>query len=395
MSHSSERPLIDNQKLLILTVIGPTLLDFFFYQTIAARSLRIIIFSATLVLLFQHVLQKQKLNSLNERVSFNPILILYTSLFAIGWIRDIQGDAKLTPEFLIIFCFVVILNVSNIGIEEMMDLIFRAGLILLGASFFCILFSINLRNEYLSADGYFIPFNGIIGIPGRQFGVFAAPNELAQIASLVLAWSMLKSKSHVWKILSTFCLIESGSRAAMAIGFGGILVLIYAKKVIENRSEKTTSNIYIRILQSNALIFVLFTSLLFVASFLENTQSLYLNKRSLIWTIAFAELRENAFFGMGWRWYSVFIESKQLPNWGLNAHNIVLEILFATGILGTFFFIFLLLLSFFRLHFLTVRLIYVLFLAMGVTESTIQFLYPGFTTYFFLSLLFSKVKVSA
>lgn len=394
MSHTQERPLVDPSKLLILIVVGPTLLDFFFHQTIAARILRIIIFFATLMALAHSTFQKQKSHSTDERKHYNVRLILYGSIFAIGLIGDIKSDAELTPEFLIIFCFVTVLKISRVEVDAAMDLIFRAGAVLLSVSFFCILFSINLRNEYLSAEGYFIPFDGIVGIPGRQFGVFSAPNELAQIASLVLAWSVFNSKSNVWKLLSIFCLLESGSRAAITIAFGGILVLLYARKVIEKRSERLTGNIYSRILQSNALIFTLFTSLLLIASFLQNAQTLYLNKRSLIWTIAYEALREDVVLGMGWRWYSVFIESGQLPSWGLNAHNIILEVLFATGILGTFIFILLVLLSFFRIPYLSVRLVFLFFLAMGITESTIQFLYPGFTSYFFLSLLFSKVKDS-
>jgi O-antigen ligase len=80
----------------------------------------------------------------------------------------------------------------------------------------------------------------------------------------------------------------------------------------------------------------------------------------------------------------------RLPEWATNAHNLFLEILFATGFIGFLMFLTLLVLVFSKQQPLNSKLMISFLLLGGFTESTIQFIYPVFTTYFFLALILAR-----
>jgi len=372
------------QYLIIYSLIViPPLLDFFAYNTNAARLSRILI----AILMCQNLLIQKK--QIYKRKKFNFELFLLTYLIIQGIIIDAIKSAPFSPNFIIIIIFAFYINSEKIitNKEKLIDILILSSRHLILVSFITIIFSLNLRNEYSASRGYFIPFQSILGIAGRQYGIFYAPNALAQVSGFVFLSCLMLRSSVFYSTISFFCLLESGSRSSLIITIIlSIVILVRKKESAKTIKATKVKDEYLSFLKTQIYYFLIVITLSIFLTIVDSLNNSNFNQRVFIWKTSLAYLQNDLFLGMGWRWYENAIDIGMLPTWATNAHNVNFEILFSTGIIGLFIFIVIITRIFNSNVSHIRRIILIYLLTSGLTESNLQFIYADFFTYVLLIL---------
>lgn len=174
---------------------------------------------------------------------------------------------------------------------------------------------------------------GIAGLTSHfsTNGVFLASGLIISVARFVT------NKKHInlfLIILFLFALLMCGKRAQLIFGIFSIFVLMYFKEQ-KNRSFSR----WLKII-GFAVIFVFVGSILY--TYFPNL-FIFLNRfgaddvssgRYSLWRIAITHFLGNPIFGIGWRDYMVIITRYGYTENTYDAHNIYIQILCETGIIG-------------------------------------------------------------
>ena len=363
----------------VLILVVPVMLDLLFYGTNVARLSRI----GLTLLVTASVLINHNLFLKNKLVGQDTV-ILIVALYALGTIVSLSHGGVLTPLFLSLLIFSIILALNIDCYKSALNGVGLSAHILSASSVVAIFIKINPTNFYLDDSEYPIFFKQI-GIAGRNIGVFNQPNTLGEVAALSIMF-IVGSKTNKFLLLAPiFCLMKCGSRNAL-IGIVVALFLLAMFKFLKKDKFRKIGKIefpwILRILIACALSVIIYK---FIQLINLLDPGLFTGRAS-VWQSTLALAKNNPFLGLGWDFESRAISSNLLNVWVISAHNNFLEIAFSTGSLGLFLFLILyskILVNFSRLSILE-KLLVVYISTSGLVEYTIKFTYPSITTYLFI-----------
>ena len=384
--HSWVKNLNFTSTSVILLLGVPTLLDFFFFNSIVARISRVVCLSLVCMGLWA---RRKKLFS-DHSIGFS-IFFLALALYLLGTISALLNSGVATPNVASLLIFVLIATGNERNLTDLRNGISSTVHILCAFSVFVILLRLNPRSLYLSDFGYPVFFDGA-GIPGRNYGVFSHPNGLGQIAAIALIFIFFERKNWFMFLPALFCLSKSGSRTALlALAVSLIFLLLHYLKPrkIFSKGKLYFSEVFIA-----AGILVGVTGSIYFILLLNRFQPNQLTGRVQIWQTAKELFRSNLWFGLGWDWEGRAIDANLLSVWAVSAHNVILEVLFSTGFVGLilFFYIFVTsLIGVGRLPALDTGLLIALSI-FGVSESILDMQYPGVTTFIFFYIALASRK---
>lgn len=365
------------------SLVVPILLDFAFLGSSAARYSRVIIGTAIVISL----LINSKL-FLKSKLAGVETLILTSGIFLIGSISEIIRGGDFTPNFATAFLLLFIFS-TNMDLYDRIFAIFAANVhILIIASSLAILLRANPRGMYLSDKGYPVYFD-FLGIPGRNYGVFAHPNGLGQVAVLSLLLIIALKSNRYLLVFPIFCLLKSGSRTAIVGLAVGIIVywviLIFKRRQLSGKSINLESPIVFATFIVGILLAGSYQFLNYIG-FLDPTA---LTNRAAIWQTTATLFRTSPIFGMGWNWESRAIESQLLTVWANSAHNAILDVSISAGTIGLLMFFLLLAKSLVYFPNLNPaeKIILTFTLVSGISESYVNLQYPTVATILFLIIV--------
>jgi O-antigen ligase len=230
-------------------------------------------------------------------------------------------------------------------------------------------------------------FNSI-GIPGRNYGIFTHPNTLGGIASTSLLFMIGFKWKKIYMLLPIFCLIKSGSRTAILVSL--LVLIIYSIRLIflSQKISNSLRKIEYPLVVGTFLMGILLAATVQFLNYIDLIDPSALTARAQIWQRSLEIFKASSLFGLGFNWEDRAIESQLLNLWATSAHNVLLEILFATGIVGLVVVLFCIVkvLAFFPNLDLIEKLAVVAMLTIGISESFISVQYPSFLTYLFFAI---------
>ena len=367
--------------------VVPTLLDFFFYQTLVARISRVIIF----ISVSGFMLLNSK-SILTVPISGVWIQLSIFLLFLIGTLSSINNGGVATPNYGLLALFLFLVSMNNEKYTEILRNVAVSVNFLIAISAVVIILKLNPREYFASSVGYPVYFD-VIGIPGRNYGIFAHPNVLGSASAVSFIFLLYSNKNKLWTFLPIFAWLKCGSRTALiAMSIGLIFYLI--KLFVKSRKGKAE-----RIIETPSVIVTFIVLILFIGTqqFLALIKELspdFLTGRISIWQTSQELVRNNSLLGLGWGWEERAISNNLLNVWAVSTHNQILEIAFSAGYLGLFLFsIFLAIgVTNFQIFTQVERSLFVSFLVTGISESYVDLQYPTIQTYLFFLLILRSRK---
>jgi O-antigen ligase len=369
----------------------PILLDFVFLGSSAARYSRVIICSAIVISLLANF----KI-FLASKIFGVETLVLTSGIFLIGTSVEILHGGSFTPNFAIAILILVIVS-ANIDLYSRVIGIFATNVhVLIFASTLAILFRLNPRGLYFSAEGYPVLLN-FLGNPGRNYGIFSHPNGLGQVATISLLLIIALNSNRYLLIFPIFCLIKCGSRTSIAGAAAGLIVysavLLFKRRQLSGKSSNLESPIVFATFIFGILLAGSYQFLNLI-SLLDPTS---LTNRATIWQTTATLFKESPTFGLGWNWEARAIDSQLLNVWATSAHNAILDVSISTGTIGLLLFFLLLakVLAFFSNLVPAEKMILASVLISGVSESYINLQYPTVSTILFLVIVLAANRDKA
>jgi len=367
---------------ILAILLVPTILDFFFIGSNVARFSRILLFlgiSASLIINRELMLK--------NRLIGTEIIFMVIILYIIGTLVSLKNGGVITPNIALLLLFLLVVS-ANIDLHKyIIKSIALSSHILIGFSTLAILLKLNSLELYFNPRGYPVYFNSI-GIPGRNYGIFAHPNTLGGIASTSLLFMIGFKWKKIYMLLPIFCLIKSGSRTAILVSL--LVLIIYSIRLIFLSQKISTSlrKIEFPLVVGTFLMGILLAATVQFLNYIDLIDPSALTARAQIWQRSFEIFKASSLFGLGFNWEDRAIESQLLNLWATSAHNVLLEILFATGIVGLVVVLFCIVkvLAFFPNLDLIEKLAVVAMLTIGISESFISVQYPSFLTYLFFAI---------
>jgi len=368
-----------------LIILTPIILDFLFTGTRAARLSRILIF--ILISGFLLIGYEKFLNL--KPIGMGTILLILL-LYSVGTFSSLLAGGVATANFLSLMLILVIVAFSPDLHSMISSWLGICAHILIALSFIVIVLKFNNLNLFFTDKGYPVFFN-FIGIPGRNYGVFAHPNILGEVSVISFLY-ILSSKSLIryklFMVVPLTCILKSGSRTSIiGLVVGIIIYFLFRSKLLSQVNQKITFEFPLIVGLFLSGIFLVLTSILVnLVAYLDPNS---LTSRVSIWQTSLDLTKNHLLIGIGWGWQGRAIESQYLNTWEASAHNQILEILFSSGILGLIVFVILIARGFiFFTEMPTVyKTIFITTLVSGISESYIDLQYPNLLTFVFFTIL--------
>jgi len=384
-----QRVFLSREKLIkffiFLIVVIPIVLDFLFTGTRIARLSRIIIF---LIISGIMLLDYEKFFNIKPIGIGTIILILL--LYLIGTFSSLIAGGVATPNFLLLLLILTIVAFSPDLQSMISSWLGTCAHILICLSFIAIVLKINNLQVYFTDKGYPV-FLKFLGIPGRNYGIFAHPNVLGEVSVVSFLYNLSSKSKLTYKlylIIPLTCILKSGSRTSIiGLLLGTTIFFLFRSKVLSKAKQKVKFEFPLIVGLFLSGIFLVLTSFLVnVIAYLDPSS---LTSRVSIWQTSLELTRDHPLIGMGWGWQYRAVESQFLNTWEASAHNQILEVLFSSGILGLIIFMilisrgFLFLSEMSNIH----RILFLTCLVSGISESYIDVQYPNTITVIFFTIL--------
>lgn len=367
---------------IVSAVVIPTILDYIFMGTSAARYSRVLIFlliAVSLLLNSQHFL-KGKLHGVDT-------ILLTIALFSVGTYSAVIRGGDLTPNFALLILLLLIVSLNPDLYKTALNSIGFSCHLLVFVSIFIIFLRLNPRDYNFSSVGYPVFFD-FIGIPGRNVGIFTHPNTLGQVAVLSVFF-LLESRVKLYLLIAPiFCILKSGSRTAIICLVVGLLIYSIAS-LFKNSKLSRKSGIESTLTIGMFIVCFLLASSAQFLNYINFLDPGSLTGRVSIWQTSSSIFQESPILGLGWGWELRAIDSQLLNYWAVSTHNVILEIIFSSGILGLV--LFLTIISkpiiFFTTYTGKEKAILAVVTVAGVSESAIDLQYPTILTLLFLMII--------
>ena len=386
---SLQRSLLSREKFvryfIILIVVVPIILDFFFIGTAIPRYSRIIAF-----IVISGILLLDNEKFLNTKPIGMDIILIVVLLYSIGTFSSLLSGGVATPNFLSLLLMMIIAAYSQ-DLRSIISSTFGiCAHFLIVLSVIAIVLKVNHLGIVFTDYGYPV-FLKSVGNPGRNYGIFAHPNVLGSVSVISFLYILTSKSRKIHKlsiVLPIFCILKCGSRTSIIGLVSGIIIyFLLRSQFISNSKQKIKFDF--------PLIIGLFLLGIFwtLISFFIRTIN-YLNPESLtsrvsIWQISLELARSHPFIGLGWGWQTRAVESQFLNSWEASAHNQILEIQFSSGMLGLFLFVILIIIGLFFFSEMPIldKTIFISTLISGISESYLDLQYPNTLTFLFLTIL--------
>jgi len=385
-SNSTRIKYINAYVLAILMV--PTILDYFFIGSSAARYSRILIFlgiSASLII--------NRESMFKSRLIGMGTIALIAILYIIGTFSAVTQGGVITPNIALLLVFLLLVS-ANIDLSQnVLKSMALSSHLLVALSALVILLKLNPLGLYFNSKGYPVYLDSI-GIPGRNYGIFKHPNILGQASCISLLFMLVSKVNKIYLVLPLFCLVKCGSRTAILGTLVGIIIYIIVSFFKSRKTSNKLRKIEYPLVIGTSVMAILLASSVQFLQYINLIDPNALTSRGQIWQNSLAIFKESSLLGLGWDWEKRAIESQLLSIWAISAHNAILEITFSAGIVGLI--IFLLCLAKILVYFSNLTLIEkILTLAIavsGISESYIDLQYPTFQTYLFFTIVVGANK---
>ena len=369
-------------------LLVPTILDYFLMGTNAARFSRVLLVLA----ISTSILIRRQL-FLISKIHGAEILFLLIILFLTGTVASLNNGGDLTPNILLLLILLFCVG-SNMDLyDEALKAFDLSSYIIIWLSLIVILLRLNPLGLYFNSIGYPVFFD-FIGIPGRNYGIFTHPNALGQAAAISLLFMISFKVKKIYLAAPVLCLFKCGSRTALiSVTAGlilyGITILFRSQKSFIKRKKLESP-----LVAGTFMLLLLAASSAQFLQYINLLDSNSLTRRVTIWQSSLAIFKQSPLLGLGWGWETRAIQSQLINVWAVSAHNIVLEIIFATGILGLL--IFLIFLSKILIYFTRLsnpeKLAIVAILISGLSESYIDLQYPTYYTFLFFAIVIGSSR---
>jgi O-antigen ligase len=366
----------------------PTILDYFFMGSYAARLSRVVVLLAVLT----SMLVRREI-FLVSKISGMESILLVLVLYAVGTISALKRGGVLTPNISLLLLLLFFIGANMDLYDEALKAFALSSYVIIWLSTVVILLKLNPLGLYFESRGYPVLFN-FIGIPGRNYGIFTHPNSLGQAAAISLLFMISLKVKPIYFAGPFLCLLKCGSRTALLSVAGGLiiygLVLLFRSQKSFVKRKKMESPIVI----GTFLLLIFGASSAQFLQFIQFLDSSALTGRASIWQSALVIFRDSSLLGLGWDWESRAIQSQLLNVWAVSAHNIILEILFSAGVAGLFIFLIFLakIFTYFNTLLLQEKIAIVSILISGFSESYIDLQYPTFYTFLFFVIVTASNK---
>jgi O-antigen ligase len=189
------------------------------------------------------------------------------------------------------------------------------------------------------------------------------------------------------------CILKCGSRTSIiGLVLGAVLFLIIS-------TLKSKNSLQIRKIESPLVIGTFLLGIFVASSFQFLNYIKFLDPGSLtgrvsIWQSSLTIFQTSPIIGLGWDWESRAVDSQLLSIWAVSAHNMLLEIIFSSGILGLL--LFLAILTKVAIYFNRLwdveKIVLTSILISGISEAYIDLQYPTIQTVLFLLIILGANK---
>jgi O-antigen ligase len=325
---------------------------------------------------------------LKSRLIGVETILLTILLYTIGTLSSVIRGGVVTPNIALLLLFLLIVSANLDLSQNIIKLIALSSHVLVSLSALVILLKLNPLGLYFNSKGYPVYLDAI-GIPGRNYGIFAHPNILGQASCICMLFMLGTKVNKIYLVLPLFCLIKCGSRTAIIGAVVGIIVYavisFFGSRKISNKLRKIE---YPLVIGTFIMAILLATTVQFF-QYINLIDPNALTSRGRIWQDSLSLFQDSSFFGLGWDWEKRAINSQLLSIWATSAHNVILEIAFSAGIAGLLILLFFLAKSLAYITNLTLleKILLLSIIISGVSESYIDLQYPTFQTYLFFYIV--------
>ena len=319
---------------IVSTLAVPTIIDFIFFGSAIARYARILIFIGFVATL----LVKNKTFLVGKATGVGTLAAIF-GLYAIGTISAVLHHGVITPNFGLLFLFLIVISLNSGDVEKVFELIMSSVTILIVCSVIAILLRMNPRGYYASSDGYPV-YLQFVGIPGRNYGIFSHPNQLGQAAAISFLFFLFSDKNRIWLLLPLFCLIKCGSRTSIIACLVGLVVFL-SVYITKNKKRNPRNKMQLGMVVGTLVGLLLMALVSQFVILIPHLNGDSLTGRVQIWQTSLELFRNSSLLGLGWGWEQRAIDAQLLNIWAVSSHNEILEVMFSSGILGLLAFLFL------------------------------------------------------
>lgn len=369
------------------SIVIPIVLDFVFLGSAVARYSRILLF----FFIFASLLVNSKYFLSGKFVGFDTT-ILTILLYLVGTIAGLTRGGAITPNIVTLLLFMIIVGLNFDLYETSIKAIAFSCHLLIIFSVIAIVLKLNPREFYLSSSGYPVYFD-FLGIPGRNYGVFSHPNTLGQAAALSALFLLAYRNNLLLLLAPIFCILKCGSRTSI-IGLVVGAVVFLSVSIL-----KSKNNAKIRKVESPLVIGTFLLGIFIASSYQFLNYIKFLDPGSLtgrvsIWQSSLTIFQSSPIVGLGWDWELRAVNSQLLSVWAVSAHNMLLEIIFSTGILGLLLFLAILIkgVLYFNRLWNVEKIVLISILISGISEAYIDLQYPTIQTILFLLIILGANK---
>ena len=369
------------------SIVIPIVLDFIFFGSAVARYSRILVFftiSASLLVNSKHFLR-------GKFIGFDTT-ILTILLYLVGTIAGLRHGGVITPNIVTLLLLMIIVGLNSDLCEVSVKAIASSCHLLIILSIFSIIFKLNPRDYYASSEGYPVYFD-FLGIPGRNYGVFPHPNSLGQAAALSALFLLGYRKNWILLLAPIFCILKCGSRTSI-ISLVVAVVVFFISLILKSKNRPKIRKAESPLVIGTFLLGIFMASSLQFLSYIDFLDPGSLTGRVSIWQSSITIFQSSPIIGLGWDWESRAIESQLLTVWSVSAHNMLLEIIFSSGILGLLLFLAIFIkvaVNFNRLYDVE-KIVLISILISGVSESYIDLQYPTVQTILYFLIIIGANK---
>lgn len=311
-------------RIFLLALVAPEILDFFAFGSSLARIARLGLLAVAIVQVLSvkasvTKLTRQRLLSIVGMAGLTTVAVTSYLL-----------NAGTFPIYMLssLVWLVIIANQMD-GVQRFLAQAVYASQTLTVLSLVVILLKIPSPFTFAESDStnYFVPFNSILGLTGRQSGLLSHANQLAPVCVIAIIGA-LTTRKRMWLIPTYFVtLMTTGSNTSYISACTGIIFMYFGGRYIVRIAIRET-------LRFSGVIFVGFSLLLIIGYKTLSISDTLLTGRGLIWNQALLQLNGHYSIGLGWQFERRAIANGLLPPFASSVHSTYLEWLTNFGVVG-------------------------------------------------------------
>jgi O-Antigen ligase len=182
----------------------------------------------------------------------------------------------------------------------------------------------NLDLAAADRDTYWLPLADLLGLDGRWAGPFVHPNFAGPVGAFLVVFGATRrgARRLVFMSVGILVILLAGSRSAAIAALAGLVVLVMARWLV--RPSRVP-----RVVRA-----VLVSAPLVLAAVYVFVRNPGLTGRTSVWPDMVTLWQKAPVLGIGDQGFAEAIDSGALPIWAHHAHDVLLDALVRTGVVG-------------------------------------------------------------